>query len=373
MDSNTNKRTIQFTSQGFRSQEVEIAPDIPMQTVSKRYSLIKQEDTYLDSNLNDLDVGTRARNRNFQDRLDEIWRSSAVFEAKLRTEVKEASETILNMRDDYKLHIERNLMNLKTEINSIFDKIDNEVLVSEDKRVDVIEENVHIFTKQIVPATIEKQSGEVSRNLRRAYETFDIEKKKEFKREKKLVEKASNHLQNTAQRFEDENALMSSCFFNLEDDITNHEVHAARMHLLKNAAAIDRIVSLNDISTKEKATREEEDLDVLDTLIETQELLQQTILMHFGTAAEREEEPPRTDRLNRRVAQAANRRMSKNTPTHSTHDSGHNSSSNSVQSRNPSRSQSPSTSLLEAHPSPPKGVSTIVPPAVASVKKTAKK
>ena len=96
-------------------------------------------------------------------------------------------------------------------------------------------------------------------------------------REKKLVEKASIHLQNTAQRFEDENALMSSCFFNLEDDIVNHEAHAARMHLIKNAAAIDRIVALSDISKKETATREEEDLDVLDTLIETQELLQQTV------------------------------------------------------------------------------------------------
>lgn len=96
-------------------------------------------------------------------------------------------------------------------------------------------------------------------------------------REKKLVEKASNHLQNTAQRFEDENALMSSCFFNLEDDIVNHEAHAARMHLIKNAAAIDRIVALSDISKKETTTREAEDLDVLDTLIETQELLQQTV------------------------------------------------------------------------------------------------
>ena len=137
---------------------------------------------YLDSNLSELDAGTRARNRAFQNRLDEIWRSSAVFEAKLRTEVKEAAETILDMRDDYKKHIEKNLASLKVEIAGIFDKIDNEVLVAEDKRIDVIEENVHIFTKQIVPATIEKQSGEVSRNLRRAYETFDIEKKKEFKR-----------------------------------------------------------------------------------------------------------------------------------------------------------------------------------------------
>lgn len=137
---------------------------------------------YLDSNLAELDSGTRARNRAFQERLDEIWRSSVSFQTKLKTEAKEAAETILDMRDEYKRHIDKNLMNLKAEIASIFDRIDNEVLVNEEKRIDVIEENVHIFTKEIVPATIEKQSGEVSRNLRRAYETFDIEKKKEFKR-----------------------------------------------------------------------------------------------------------------------------------------------------------------------------------------------
>jgi hypothetical protein len=37
-------------------------------------------------------------------------------------------------------------------------------------------------------------------------------------RETKLVDKASKHIQNTAQRFDDENALMSSCFFNIEDE-----------------------------------------------------------------------------------------------------------------------------------------------------------
>ncbi len=40
------RRTIQFTSEGFRSQEVEIAPDIPMQTLSKRYAVIKEEVRY---------------------------------------------------------------------------------------------------------------------------------------------------------------------------------------------------------------------------------------------------------------------------------------------------------------------------------------
>ena len=96
-------------------------------------------------------------------------------------------------------------------------------------------------------------------------------------RETKLVEKANKHIYNTAQRFDDENALMSSCFYNLEDDIFEYERHAARLHQLKNALYINSISKLNHISDLETRTRTNEDIEVLDTLIETQTLLQQTV------------------------------------------------------------------------------------------------
>ena len=84
-------------------------------------------------------------------------------------------------------------------------------------------------------------------------------------------------MQNTAQRFDDETALMSSCFFNLEDDIMEYERHAARLHLIRNAAAIEAVAHLNAVSDVEAKTRATEDVDVLDTVIETQGLLQQTV------------------------------------------------------------------------------------------------
>jgi hypothetical protein len=130
----------------------------------------------------ELDQGTKARNRAYQERLDEVWRSTAGFEAKLRTEAREATETILNMKEDYQNHINKWDAALQAEINGIFDKLDNELLPAESARVDVIDANLDIFVKTTVPAAIERQSGEVSRQLRRAYETFEIEKKKERKR-----------------------------------------------------------------------------------------------------------------------------------------------------------------------------------------------
>lgn len=111
-----------------------------------------------------------------------MWRSTAGFEAKLRTEAREATETILNMKENYQNHIDKWNAALQAEINGIFDKLDNELLPAESTRVDVIDANLDVFVKTTVPAAIERQSGEVSRQLRRAYETFEIEKKKERKR-----------------------------------------------------------------------------------------------------------------------------------------------------------------------------------------------
>lgn len=146
------------------------------------YDNIIIQDKSLDVNIVDLNDGTKARNRAFQERLDEIWRETANWDTKLKTEAKDAVETILNMKDSYQNHINNFRFSIKQEINSIFDKIDNEIIPSESHRVDVIENDLAVFIKETVPDRIEKQSGEVSRQLRRAYETFDIEKKKEEKR-----------------------------------------------------------------------------------------------------------------------------------------------------------------------------------------------
>lgn len=144
------------------------------------------QDVMLNDNIKELDLGTRARNRAFQDRLDEIWGSTAVFDKKLQKEAQDAMETILNMKDDYQRHINNFSSSLLAEVHGIFDKFDNDRLPAEALRLDAVDADLEIFFKQIVPSTIEKQSGEVSRQLRRAYETFDIEKKKEEKRSARL-------------------------------------------------------------------------------------------------------------------------------------------------------------------------------------------
>jgi hypothetical protein len=55
------------------------------------------------------------------------------------------------------------------------------------------------------------------------------------RREKKFILKTNEHIQTTAQKFVDEDALLASCFFNLEEDIVYNERRAARMHLRRLA------------------------------------------------------------------------------------------------------------------------------------------
>ena len=86
------------------------------------------------------------------------------------------------MRDEYQRHIDEFSAQLQLAIKTSFDKVDNELLPQQDERVAVISKNVDVFVSKTVPATIERQSGEVSRRLKKEYETFDIEKQKERKR-----------------------------------------------------------------------------------------------------------------------------------------------------------------------------------------------
>lgn len=304
----SKRRILHFTTPGLRPLEVDTAPDAE-NPQSKRYGLIQDEDQSLDQNLVELDVGTKARNRAFQNRLDEVWSQTAGWEAKLRTEGREAVESITNIREVYQKQWDSYLASLLSEINSTFDRYDCDLIPKEVSRIDVIEANKDHFVKVIVPAAIEKQSGEVSRQLKKAYETFDIEQQKEAKREKKFVQRASEHFQHTAQRFNDEDALMASCFSTLEEDVIESERRAARMYHRRWDLSIKAIADLNLATKTEASTREAEDLDVLSTVVETQGLLQKVVLEHFGDTEKGSNGFPTMEKLNRRMKKKSQKSM----------------------------------------------------------------
>lgn len=98
-----------------------------------------------------------------------------------------------------------------------------------------------------------------------------------YHREQKLVKHANEHIQKSAQRLADEDALTSSCFFNLEDEIVESERRNARMHLHRWNEGVKKVLVLKGELSCESCAREREDSVLLDTVIESQQLLQHTV------------------------------------------------------------------------------------------------
>lgn len=163
------------------------------------------------------------------------------------------------------------------DVNETFRHIDDDLIPPHFKRVKAQEKDVDHYVKATVPQAIENQSGVVSRELKKQYETFDIEKQKGKKKEKKFISKTNDHIQTTAQKFVDEDALLAACFFNLEEDIVYNERRAARMHLRRYDNAVKDVLALDAAIAAVVEKRKVEDVVILDTLIETQGLLQKTV------------------------------------------------------------------------------------------------
>ena len=96
-------------------------------------------------------------------------------------------------------------------------------------------------------------------------------------REQKIVKNANEHIQLTAQRLVDEDALTAACFFSLEDDIIEKERRASRMHLFRYDTGVKKLIHMKNVLEEECSARLAEDSILLDTLIESQQLLQHTV------------------------------------------------------------------------------------------------
>jgi len=280
-------RSVHFTAPGFRTQLVDIAPNAE-EVPSNRYPLIENEDKNLSNNIVVLDEATRNKNRIFQERLNEIWSSTSGWEARLRTEITEAEEATDHLKAEYTRHIKNFGKSIKKLINKKYDILDFEEFPQLVSHVDTIDKDMRYFVNITVPENVERQSGEVSRQLKKQHESFDIEKQKENKREKKIVLKANDHIQNSAQRLNDENALMTARFFSVEEDIIDRERRASRIHDRHFDTAADGVEHNELLLSKEKEKRRVEDEQLLDKIHETQKHLQRTIVEHFGSSSTNE-------------------------------------------------------------------------------------
>ena len=111
-----------------------IAPESE-EPLSKRYDILASGDDSLDKNQVVLDKGTRARNRAFQERLDEVWDSTKGYDGLLQIEAREAAESILDIREKYQKAIDVFSKNLMEDIRVVFDKLDDELYPVQTERL----------------------------------------------------------------------------------------------------------------------------------------------------------------------------------------------------------------------------------------------
>ena len=102
-------------------------------------------------------------------------------------------------------------------------------------------------------------------------------------RETKIVSRANAHLQSTAQRFNDEGALTQACFATLLEDVVDHESRAAKTCDRHMESAVESFVSIRSTFEDEIETRKSQDVTLLETVLQTQQLLQKTVLGSYCT------------------------------------------------------------------------------------------
>merc|ERR1711865_1337348 len=112
------------------------------------------------------------------------------------------------------------------ERKALFDTMENfhnEVIPPQDRRMAEDEKTVEVFVSETVPDIIDRQSGIVSRKLKKAHDTFDIENAKVMKREEKIISRYQRHVERTAQAFEDERATRRGKFMLIEEEMCDAE------------------------------------------------------------------------------------------------------------------------------------------------------
>lgn len=294
----TRRRVLYLTTDDGKTCEIDVVPDAS-NPASKRLPGIRDQETRLQKELLHLEDGTRAKNKQFEEQLDAISRQAATWREKLDRECAEAKDAIEQLQANCDIAAKEILQSLDDYLHEKFNVVPTQLIPPRLKQLDNMTADTSDFFKRQVPELVESQTGAVTRRLMKANETFDIEKQKDEKRETKIVAQANAHIQRTAQRLLDEHTVTLAKQMLLEESIVEAERSAARMLEIRTSKASKAIVDLRYKVREESVVREREDQIVLDTVLETQEKLQQTVLEHFGRQRQEdtEEEEKRSTEL----------------------------------------------------------------------------
>jgi hypothetical protein len=91
------------------------------------------------------------------------------------------------------------------------------------------------------------------------------------------VRNSNEHIQATAQHLSDEDSLTMACFANLLDETIEVERRSSRLRSNRHSNAIKNVLGVKNELEIEANIRFKQDSVLLDTIIESQRMLQQTV------------------------------------------------------------------------------------------------
>ena len=286
-NASTMENTITIPAPAGKTKEVAMASS-PNTKKSKRYDHITEEAERLQSDQTYLRAQAIAKNRAFQQRI------TALHERIKRWEVRCNDETTAREKEDAEIRVKISSQ-LAILTDDFLTKLDNgcnsiEVQSKQggtvDQRYDAWHKDFRHFVDIIVPDVIEKQQGEVTRHLKKARETFDIDNTKLLKREAKIVERFEEHVDRTKNDFTQETKTRVRAQRVLEELIDERNRLWDRCEEDFYSPFMTEIQECKDLISKTIADRKANDKVTLESMKESMDKIQKVILRNFGVGGD---------------------------------------------------------------------------------------
>lgn len=270
---------------GGRPAKVVRAP-LPAAPESKRGPMIDRAEGELEGNMDRLEEGTRARNREFQEHLDAIKARARRWEAKLEEEMAHRDAAHAEIKAAAEASITTAYAEVDTKVRAAFDHFDAHSIPPLEERCQVLVDGFDRFENQTVPKMIDELQGAVSHRLHRQHEAFDIDNTKLLNREKKIVSRAMVHQARSRQSFVDEEASRFKQFLLLGEEMDETARADDRAEEQMQTRTLKQTAELQEDLQAECVVREKEDLEILENLATSMSRLQRSILVNFGMGAD---------------------------------------------------------------------------------------
>ena len=256
----------------------------PHSRVSKRYDAITDGAAKLQHDQTFLRAQAIAKNRAF------VRRVEALYERIERWKVRVDAETKARESEDAQIRVALST-HLASLEDSFVDRLEREHRKIEDVEVPGVHRkydewyaDFREFVDVTVPECIEQQQGALTRHLKKARESFEIDVTKLLQREQRIRENFATHVKDAMRMKEQETKTRSRAQMLLEEVINERTRLWDRCEEDFYAPYMDQITEMKAAMQEEVIQREEQDMVVLETMKESMDRLQQVVLENFGAA-----------------------------------------------------------------------------------------